>query len=325
MSEEKQVKLFSLNSNLPLAQKIAEELQVPLSKAEVNHFADGEIQIQVGESVRGSEVYVIQAVADPVNTSLMELMIMVDALRRASAATINVVMPYYGYARQDRKARSREPITAKLIASLLEMNGVDRLITIDLHADQVQGFFNIPIDHLLGAPLLANYFFKENLVDDDLVVVSPSHSGVSRARKFAELLKAPIAIIDNRDNANEDAGPSSIIGEVAGKRAIIVDDIIDTGLSMSASSQALAFAGAKEVYGVATHAVLSADSVEILRNAPIKQLITTDTILVPEAKKFDKLTQLTVGSLFASAIERIHNNQPIEDLLRSKDNADVQL
>ncbi|CAH0416276.1 ribose-phosphate pyrophosphokinase [Periweissella fabaria] len=325
MSEEKQVKLFALNSNLPLAHKIAEELDLSISEAEVNHFADGEIQIQIGESVRGAEVYVIQSVADPVNTSLMELMIMVDALRRASAATINVVMPYYGYARQDRKARSREPITAKLIASLLEMNGIDRLITIDLHADQVQGFFNIPIDHLIGAPLLANYFFSRKLVDDDLVVVSPSHSGVSRARKFAELLKAPIAIIDNRDDANNEAGPSSIIGDVAGKRAIIVDDIIDTGVSMSTSSQALAFAGAKEVYGVATHAVLSADSVDILRNAPIKELITTDTINVPDNKQFSKLTQLSVGPLFALAIERIHNNEPIEDLLRSKDNLDVQL
>lgn len=325
MSEEKQIKLFALNSNVPLANKIAEELHVPLSKAEVNHFADGEIQIQISESVRGAEVYVIQAVADPVNSSLMELMIMVDALRRASAETINVVMPYYGYARQDRKARSREPITAKLIASLLEMNGVDRVITIDLHADQVQGFFNIPIDHLLGAPLLANYFFKENLVDDDLVVVSPSHSGVSRARKFAELLKAPIAIIDNRDDSDDEAGPSSIIGDVKGKRAIIVDDIIDTGLSMSTSSQALDYAGAREIYGVATHAVLSADAVTILSESPIEQIITTDTILVSAEKQFNKLTQLSVGQLFALAIERIHNNEPIEDLLRSKDNSDVQL
>lgn len=325
MSEDKHVKLFAVNSNPPLAKSIADELNIPLSEAEVKHFADGEIQIAIGESVRGAEVYVIQGVADPVNTSFMELMIMVDALRRASAATINVVMPYYGYARQDRKARSREPISAKLLASLLEMNGVDRVVTIDLHADQVQGFFNIPIDHLLGAPLLANYFFSRNLVDDDIVVVSPSHSGVSRARKFAELLKAPIAIIDNRDDSTDNSVPSSIIGEVAGKRAIIVDDIIDTGLSMSLSAAALDFAGATEVYGVATHGVFSGDSIEILKQAPLKEVIVTDTVLVPESKQFTKLVQLSVGPLFAAAIKRIHTNQPIETLLRSEDNEDVQL
>ncbi|MBM7543574.1 ribose-phosphate pyrophosphokinase [Weissella beninensis] len=325
MAENKNIKLFALNSNLPLAQKIADELSLTISEAEVKHFADGEIQISIGESVRGAEIYVIQAVADPVNTSLMELMIMVDALRRASAAKINVVMPYYGYARQDRKARSREPITAKLIASMLEMNGVDRVITIDLHADQVQGFFDIPIDHLLGAPLLANYFFTRHLVGEDVVVVSPSHSGVSRARKFAELLKAPIAIIDNRDNEKDTAGPSEIIGEVANKRAIIVDDIIDTGLSMSASAQALHFAGATEIYGVATHAVLSGDAVTILKEAPIKEYVTTDSINLAVAKQFPRLTQLSIGPLLAAAIERIHKNEAIEDLLKSPDNMDVQL
>ena len=234
------VRLFSLNSNPKLAEQIAQRVGIPLSKASISHFADGEIKITIDESIRGCEVYVIQSVSDPVNTNLMELLIMVDALRRASAAKINVVMPYYGYARQDRKARSREPITAKLIANLLEMDQISRLVTIDLHAPQVQGFFDIPVDHLQATSLFTKYIEEQNL-GDDIVVVAPDHAGVNLARKYAERIKASIAIIDNRNNEvrerTEQEVPEYVIGDVKGKTAIIVDDIVDTGVRMNLSAQ----------------------------------------------------------------------------------------
>lgn len=312
------VRLFALNSNYPLAEAIAEKIGLPLSKASDNHFADGEIKITIDESVRGCEVYVIQSVSDPVNTNLMELLIMVDALRRASAAKINVVMPYYGYARQDRKARSREPITAKLVANLLEMDKIDRLVTIDLHAAQVQGFFDIPVDHLQATSLFANYFNKQGLINDDTVVVAPDHAGVSFARKFAERIKAPIAIIDNRaDEVREQtvqAVPEYVIGDVKGKTALVVDDIVDTGVRMKLSAQALKKFGAKDVYGVATHAVLSGNAVQTLQNSQLEKLVVTDTIHLPEEKKFDKLVQLSVADLLKEAIVRIHNHQSIDTL-----------
>ena len=263
------VRLFSLNSNPKLAEQIAQHVGIPLSKASISHFADGEIKITIDESIRGCEVYVIQSVSDPVNTNLMELLIMVDALRRASAAKINVVMPYYGYARQDRKARSREPITAKLIANLLEMDQISRLVTIDLHAPQVQGFFDIPVDHLQATSLFTEYIEEQNL-GDDIVVVAPDHAGVNLARKYAERINASIAIIDNRNDEvrerTEQEVPEYVIGDVKGKTAIIVDDIVDTGVRMNLSAQALKNFGAAKVYGIATHAVLSADAVNTLRS-----------------------------------------------------------
>lgn len=311
------VRLFSLNSNPKLAEQIAQRVGIPLSKASISHFADGEIKITIDESIRGCEVYVIQSVSDPVNTNLMELLIMVDALRRASAAKINVVMPYYGYARQDRKARSREPITAKLIANLLEMDQISRLVTIDLHAPQVQGFFDIPVDHLQATSLFTKYIEEQNL-GDDIVVVAPDHAGVNLARKYAERIKASIAIIDNRNDEvrerTEQEVPEYVIGDVKGKTAIIVDDIVDTGVRMNLSAQALKNFGAAKVYGIATHAVLSADAVNTLQNSPLEKMIVTDTIQLPKEKEFPKLVQLSVDNLLKEAIVRIHNNQSIDTL-----------
>ena len=315
------VRLFSLNSNPKLAEQIAQRVGIPLSKASISHFADGEIKITIDESIRGCEVYVVQSVSDRVNTNLMELLIMVDALRRASAAKINVVMPYYGYARQDRKARSREPITAKLIANLLEMDQISRLVTIDLHAPQVQGFFDIPVDHLQATSLFTKYIEEQNL-GDDIVVVAPDHAGVNLARKYAERIKASIAIIDNRNDEvrerTEQEVPEYVIGDVKGKTAIIVDDIVDTGVRMNLSAQALKNFGAAKVYGIATHAVLSADAVNTLQNSPLEKMIVTDTIQLPKEKKFPKLVQLSVDDLLKEAIVRIHNNQSIDTLFNRK-------
>ena len=315
------VRLFSLNSNPKLAEQISQRVGIPLSKASISHFADGEIKITIDESIRGCEVYVIQSVSDPVNTNLMELLIMVDALRRASAAKINVVMPYYGYARQDRKARSREPITAKLIANLLEMDQISRLVTIDLHAPQVQGFFDIPVDHLQATSLFTKYIEEQNL-GDDIVVVAPDHAGVNLARKYAERIKASIAIIDNRNDEvrerTEQEVPEYVIGDVKGKTAIIVDDIVDTGVRMNLSAQALKNFGAAKVYGIATHAVLSADAVNTLQNSPLEKMIVTDTIQLPKEKEFSKLVQLSVDDLLKEAIVRIHNNQSIDTLFKRK-------
>jgi len=315
------VRLFSLNSNPKLAEQIAQRVGIPLSKASISHFADGEIKITIDESIRGCEVYVIQSVSDPVNTNLMELLIMVDALRRASAAKINVVMPYYGYARQDRKARSRETITAKLIANLLEMDQISRLVTIDLHAPQVQGFFDIPVDHLQATSLFTKYIEEQNL-GDDIVVVAPDHAGVNLARKYAERIKASIAIIDNRNDEvrerTEQEVPEYVIGDVKGKTAIIVDDIVDTGVRMNLSAQALKNFGAAKVYGIATHAVLSADAVNTLQNSPLEKMIVTDTIQLPKEKEFPKLVQLSVDDLLKEAIVRIHNNQSIDTLFNRK-------
>lgn len=327
MSEAKSggdIKLFTLNTNRPLAEKIAAAINIPLSPSTISTFADGEIAISIDESVRGDEIYVIQSVSDPVNSSFMQVMIMVDALRRASAGEINVVLPYYGYARSDRKARSREPITAKLVANFLQIDGVDRVLTLDLHADQVQGFFNIPVDHLLGAPLLAKYFYTNDLLDN-VVVVAPDHAGVSRARNFAELLKAPIAIIDNRSEDKFDPEPDSVIGSVAGKRAVLVDDMIDTADRMSVSANILKSAGAADVYAVATHAVFSGNAAQTLSESQLKKVIVTDSIVVPEEKQFDQLEVISVADLMGEAIMRIHNNQPVDELFISKQNPDVKL
>ncbi|MCF6159724.1 ribose-phosphate diphosphokinase [Furfurilactobacillus milii] len=327
MSEEKSngnIKLFSLNTNRPLAEKIAASINIPLSPTTISTFADGEIAITIDESVRGDEVYVIQSISDPVNSSFMQVMIMVDALRRASAGEINVVLPYYGYARADRKARPREPITAKLVANFLQIDGVDRVLTLDLHADQVQGFFNIPVDHLLGAPLLAKYFYTNDLLDN-IVVVAPDHAGVSRARNFAELLKAPIAIIDNRSEDEFDPEPDSVIGDVKGKTAVIIDDMIDTADRMTVSADILKSSGAKDVYAVATHAVFSGRAAESLEQSKLTKVIVTDSIAVPAEKQFDKLAVMSVADLIGEAILRIHNNQPVDELFISKQNPDVKL
>lgn len=314
---ECEMKLFALNSNKPLAQKISAAVGVPLGKSSVNRFSDGEIQINIEESTRGADVFIIQSTSAPVNDNLMELLIMIDALKRASAQTVNVVMPYYGYARQDRKARSREPITAKLVANMLEKAGANRILALDLHAAQIQGFFDIPVDHLLGAPLLADYFL-ENHLDEDAVVVSPDHGGVVRARRLAEFLKSPIAIIDKRRPRPNVSEVMNIIGDVRDKRAIIIDDMIDTAGTITLAAQALMDAGAKEVYASSTHAVLSGPAIERLEQSPIKKVIVTDSIQLPPEKRIDKMVQISVGPLIGDAIKRIYKNEPVSPLFNNR-------
>ena len=311
------LKIFALNSNRPLAQKIADEVGVELGKLSVDRFSDGEIQINIEESVRGDNVYVIQSTSAPVNDNLMELMIMIDALRRASANTINVVLPYYGYARHDRQARSREPITAKLVANMLQNSGVTRIVALDLHAAQIQGFFDIPVDHLMGAPLLADYFINEG-VAANAVVVSPDHGGVTRARALAEFLKAPIAIIDKRRPRPNVAKIMNIIGDVKGKKCIMIDDMIDTAGTISKGAQALMDAGAEEVYASATHAVLSGPAIERLDNSPLKQVVVTDSIQLPDEKQIDKIVQVSVAPLIGAAIKRINENRPVSPLFNNR-------
>jgi ribose-phosphate pyrophosphokinase len=317
------LKIFALNSNKPLAQKIADEVGVELGKTTVDRFSDGEIRINIEESIRGDNVYVIQSTSAPVNDNLMELMIMIDALRRASAASINIVIPYYGYARQDRKARSREPITAKLVANMLAMAGATRILALDLHAAQIQGFFDIPVDHLMGAPLIADYFLTRG-VDDDAVVVSPDHGGVTRARKLAEFLKAPLAIIDKRRPKANVAEVMNIIGDVKGKKCILIDDMIDTAGTITLGAQALMDAGATEVYASATHAVLSGPAIERISNSPIKQLVVTDSIQLAPDKLIDKVVQISVGPLIGDAIKRIHENKPVSPLFENKFHTDTK-
>ncbi|TLQ04985.1 ribose-phosphate diphosphokinase [Pediococcus stilesii] len=318
---KRRMKLFSLNSNRALSEKIASEVGIPLGKAAIKQFSDGEIQVNIEESIRGAEVYVIQSISDPINDSLMELLIMVDALRRASASQINVVIPYYGYSRQDRKARSREPITAKLIANLLEDDDITRVLTLDLHAPQIQGFFDVPVDHLAAAPLLASYFSDGSFDTDNMVVVSPDHASVSRARIMAELLGTPIAIIDNRNEESaEDINeiPTEIIGNVAGKTALVIDDMIDTGTRLTISAEALSNAGATEIYGAATHAIFSNSASEILQNSKLSKVIVTDSIRIDEEKKFEKLVQLSVGPLLGNAIKMVYDNEPLAPLFKSQ-------
>ncbi|AUJ28901.1 ribose-phosphate diphosphokinase [Liquorilactobacillus hordei] len=318
MGEKKEkatLKLFALNSNQKLAEKIAAELGIQLCEASVKHFSDGEIQININESIRGDDVFVIQSISEPVNENFMELMIMVDALRRSSAGTINVVLPYYGYARADRKARPREPITAKLIANFIQLAGADRVITMDLHAGQLQGFFNIPVDHLLAIFVQAEYFISKG-IRNDVVIVAPDHNGVKAARNLATLLKAPIAIVDKRDETR--ASNMTVIGEVSGRRCIVFDDLIDTGGKLSDAAVALKNAGATEVYACATHPILSGLAVEELKNSYYKEIVVTDTIDVPEEKQFDKLKVLSVSKTFAKAIDLIFNNKSVDSLFNKK-------
>lgn len=316
-AQDSKLKIFSLDSNRPLAEKIAKHMGVPLGKVNVDHFSDGEIKINIEESVRGNDVYIIQSTSAPVNDNLMELLIMVDALRRASAATINVVIPYYGYARQDRKARSREPITAKLVADMLQTDGITRVVALDLHAAQIQGFFDVPVDHLMGAPLLADYFIQRGL-DKDVVVVSPDHGGVTRARALAEFLGAPIAIIDKRRPKANVAQIMNIIGDVKGKTAIMIDDMIDTAGTITKGAQALIDAGAKEVYACCTHPVLSGPAIQRLQDSPIKEVIVTDSIQLPDDKKISKIKQISTAPLISDAIVRIDQDRPISPLFNSR-------
>ncbi|MER2041370.1 ribose-phosphate diphosphokinase [Desemzia incerta] len=312
------LKIFALNSNKPLAEKIAKVVGVELGKISVNQFSDGEIRINIEESIRGDHVYIIQSTSSPVNDNIMELLIMIDALKRASVKTVNVVIPYYGYARQDRKARSREPITSKLVANMITRAGADRILTLDLHAAQIQGFFDMPVDHLLGAPLLANYFLDNDIANEDTVVVSPDHGGVTRARKLAEFLKAPIAIIDKRRPKANVAEVMNIIGNVEGKKCILIDDMIDTAGTITLAAQALEDAGATEVYACCTHPVLSGPAIERIENSVMKKVIVTDSIQLTEDKMSDKIVQISVSELMGDAIKRIHENKSVSPLFEKK-------
>ena len=305
-------KMFTLNSNRKLAEEMAQILGCELGRSSVSRFSDGEIHINIEESVRGSEVYLVQSTSQPGNEYIMELLIMIDALKRASARAINVVIPYYGYARQDRKARSREPITAKLIANLLEKAGAHRVLTMDLHAPQIQGFFDIPVDQLLGVPILSDYFESKGL--EDIVVVAPDNGGVTRARKMASRLHAPIAFVDKRRPRPNVAEIMNIVGNIEGKNAILIDDLIDTAGTITLAANALMEKGAKAVYACCTHPVLSGPAVSRIEASPIKELVVTNTIELPEEKMISKITALSVAPLLAEAIDRIHNEKPVSPL-----------
>ncbi|WP_121614014.1 ribose-phosphate diphosphokinase [Mesobacillus foraminis] len=304
--------MFTLNSNRKLATEMAELLGCELGKCSVAKFSDGEIQIHIEESVRGSEVFIVQSTSDPVNESILELLIIIDALKRASAGKINVVIPYYGYARQDRKARSREPITAKLIANLLQNAGATRVVTLDLHTAAIQGFFDIPVEHLLGVPLLTQYFMDKEL--DDLVVVAPHNGSIGRARKMANLLNAPFALIDKRKLEEGGAESISVVGSVEGKNAILIDDLIDTGTTITLAAKALAENGAKAIYAGATHAVLTGEAVARIESCPIEELVVTNTIELPEEKEIPKIKSISVAHLLVEAIDRIHNEKAVSPL-----------
>ncbi|WP_088809792.1 MULTISPECIES: ribose-phosphate pyrophosphokinase [unclassified Listeria] len=310
MSNE--MRLFSVTNERPLAVKVSKALGVPLCEIELQKFSDGEVKINIGESVRGTNCYVLQSANSNVNERLIEMLIMIDALKRASAHSITVIMPYYPYARQDRKARSREPITAKLIANLLQQAGATRLISVDLHAAQIQGFFNIPIDHISAVPLLTAHLV-EKYGNDDVVIVAPDHSGVVRARRVADKMNAPIAIL-NRKPRPDEREISSIIGDVAGKLAIVVDDIIDTGYRATTSAEKLLENGATGVVTCATHAVLAGDAAERLASSPIQELVLTDAIDIPEEKWQDKMTLITIGEILARAISGVQENRSLHPL-----------
>ena len=308
------MKVIGLGGNPALNEKIAAILRQPLIETAVHHFSDGEIQVNIGESVRGCDVFVIHSIQDPVNENFMELEIILDALHRASAHTINVVVPYLAYSRSDTKTRSREPITAKLVANLLQLTGMDRLITVDLHASQIQGFYSVPVDHLHAIPLLGQYFLDNGIAtkeDDDIVVVSPDHSGAKLARNFGQYFNAPIAIVDQR-GARYDTEVHDIIGDVKDKKCIIVDDLIDTGSRISSSTKSVMAAGAKKVYVAATHALLSKNATEVLNELPIEQIVVTDTI--KHNRYPDRMVRISVDQLLARGIDYVYNDRSIHQI-----------
>mgnify|MGYP004651206227 FL=1 len=301
------IEILTGNSNRRLAEAIATELKLPLSDAEVGKFSDGEISITLPQTVRGKDVFIIQTTSAPVNDNLMELLIMIDACKRASAGRITAVMPYFGYARQDRKARPRDPITAKLVADILATAGADRVMTMDLHAAQIQGFFNIPVDHLYGAPLLAKYF--KNKMDENWVVVSPDVGSVGRARNFASRVDASLAIVDKRRPKANAIEIMNVVGDVAGKTCLMVDDMIDTAGTICQGAEALVKNGAKEVYACCTHGVLSGPAIERLNASPIKQLVVLDTIDIPdEIRNNPKFKIISVAKYFARAIKSVYSD-----------------
>ncbi|MBE5748672.1 MAG: ribose-phosphate diphosphokinase [Clostridia bacterium] len=310
-----QVKIFSGNSNKSLAKKIADKLGLPLGNMEVGKFSDGEVAINIKETVRGCDVFLIQSTSTPVNDNLMELLVMIDACKRASASRITAVIPYFGYARQDRKARARDPITAKLVANLLEKAGADRVLTMDLHSSQVQGFFDIPVDNLMGMPVLAKYFTRQGFNGENTVVVSPDVGSVARSRKMASKFDATLAIVDKRRPRANVMEVMNIIGDAKGKRALMLDDMIDTAGTITQGAKAIAeIGGACEVYACCSHGVLSGPAIERIEKSVLKEVVVLDTIELPEEKLIDKIKVVTVADMFAEAIERVYSDLPVSKL-----------
>ncbi len=311
----KNIKIFSGNSNPELAKEIADKLAIPMGKANASVFSDGEISVNIHETVRGSDVFIIQSTSSPVNDNLMELLIMIDAMKRASAGRITAVMPYFGYARQDRKSKPRDPISAKLVADLITAAGADRVLTMDLHAAQIQGFFDVPLDHLIGAPIMCKYYLdKFGKGRDDVVVVSPDLGSVTRTRFYAQKLDLPIAIVDKRRPKANVSEVMNIIGDIKDKTVIMVDDMIDTAGTIVNGAKALKERGAKEVYACCTHAVLSGPAIERIENSCIKELLTLNTIKLPKEKQIDKIKTLSVATVFAEAIKRIYADMSVSVL-----------
>ena len=307
------IKIFSGNSNPGLAEQICSYVGVPLSRAEVKTFSDGEIAVEIGESVRGLDTFVVQSTGPPVNNNLMELLIMIDALRRASAERINAIIPYYGYARQDRKVAPRQPISAKLVANLIVVAGASRVLTMDLHAGQIQGFFDIPVDNLYASPIVLEYLHKK--FKDDLVLISPDAGGVERTRAFAKRLDASLAIIDKRRESANVAQVMHIIGEVKGKISIILDDMVDTAGTLTEAAKTLKEHGSTAIYACCTHPVLSGKAIQKINESPIEELIVTDTIPINNEKvTSQKIKVLSVAELFGEAIQRIHNSESVSSL-----------
>lgn len=315
----KDIKIFAGNSNRALAEEIAEKIGLPLGVATVGKFSDGESAINIGEVVRGSDVFVIQSTCTPVNDNLVELLIIIDALKRASAGRITAVMPYFGYARQDRKAKARDPISAKLVANLITVAGADRVLTMDLHTPQLQGFFDIPVDHLLGVPLLASYFSDKFERFDDVIAVSPDVGSVTRTRAFAQRLDIPIAIIDKRRPKANVSEIMNVVGDVVNKRVILIDDLMDTGGTIVNGANALLEMGAKEVFACCTHGVLSGPACDRIDKSCIKELVMLNTIPLPKDKPAAKIKALSVAAIFAEAIERVYGDISISTLFTQRD------
>lgn len=314
-TKDDSIRMFSLNGNRSLAEKIAQSMGRKLNKCSVKQFSDGEIQINIEESVRGKDVFVIQATSDPVDDNLMELLIMIDALKRASAKTVNVVLSYYGYARQDRTAKPREPISAKLVANLIQKAGATRVLVLDLHAVQVQGFFDIPVDNLFTMPLFAKCYRDRGFVGDDFVVVAPKNSGVNRARSLGKYLDTTIAIVDN-EHKDEATNTSSVIGHVRGKKCILVDDIVNTAGTLINAVEALEQEGAEEIYACASHGVLSATAAERINHSALKEICVTDSIALDPELVITKLHVVTCADLMGEAIKRIYENKAMSPLFQ---------
>lgn len=307
--------LFAGNANKMLGQRVADYLGIEMGRLTSTQFSDGELRVMVDQSARGKEVFIIQPTCQPANDTLMELLIMLDAFRRASASKVNVVMPYYGYARQDKKIKPREPVTARLVADLIENGGATRVVAVDLHAEQIQGFFRIPVDHLYGGPIIGRYLIEQGYrEDEDVIVVSPDVGGVGRARSLAEMLHSPLAILAKRRSEPNKVDSVEIIGEIDGKRCIMIDDMIDTGGSVVQGAEMLLKSGAIEVMACTTHAVFSGEAAHRLQNSVLSRVVTMDTVPIVASKQFEKLTVLPIAPLLGEAIKRIHQNRSVSTL-----------